>query len=111
MPACVVHTYANHASKLTSRFGLPRELIRDVSGQVAFEEEMAKLKPLRVSDQDISDASVKLVTNHTSAFADQRIVAQRHQVSIVLFSIFLFIIHSFLLTLFSCRFASSPSPR
>ncbi len=63
------------------RFGLPRELIRDVSGQVAFEEEMSRLKPLRVSDQDISDASVKLVSNHASAFADQRIVAQRHQVT------------------------------
>ncbi len=72
-----VHT----AEHIVERFGLPRELVRDVSGQVAFEEEMSRIKPLRVSDQDISDASVKLVTNHSNAFADQRIVAQRHQVT------------------------------
>ncbi len=76
-----VHT----AEHIAQRFELPAELIRDVSGQVAHEEETAagKIRPLRASDADISAASARLVSGHADAFSDRRVVAQRHQVRVV----------------------------
>ena len=75
-----VHT----AEHIIEKLDLPRELIRDVSGQVAFEEEAPNIKPLtNVPDKDIKEASNKLVNNHTNSFSDQKIVCQRHQVRVV----------------------------
>ena len=66
------------------KLNIPEQLIRDVSGQVAFEEEKAKVEPVNAfSDDVIKMASSQLVTNHAMAFPDQRILRQRHQVRIV----------------------------
>ena len=66
------------------RLKLPTELIRDVSGQVAFEEETKNIEPLRnVNDEAIKTASHMLVNKHANVFSDQRIVRQRHQVRVV----------------------------
>ncbi len=80
VPLYQVHT----AEHITEKLDLPHELIRDVSGQVVFEEEKPLVEPLqRVPDQGIKDASIKLVAQHHNSLADQRIVAQRHQIRIV----------------------------
>ena len=51
---------------------------------MAFEEDQPKIKALRsVSDPGIAMASEQLVSKHTNAFSDQRVVRQRHQVRIV----------------------------
>ena len=72
------------AEHIVEKLKLPTELIRDVSGQVAFEEESQKIESLRnISDEAIKTASSMLVNKHENTFADQRIVRQRHQVRIV----------------------------
>lgn len=59
---------------------LPHDLIRDVSGQVAFEEESPKISALStVTNKDIVQASSALVASHSNDFSDRRIVRQRHQ--------------------------------
>lgn len=80
-----VHT-AEHISSgpVGNEVLLPHELIRDVSGQVAFEEEAEKVNPLETNpDQGIKAASMKLIGNHMNNLADQKIVCQRHQIRIV----------------------------
>ena len=75
-----VHT----AEHIVEKLNLPTELIRDVSGQVAYEEEAPSILPLTVvSDAAIKDASSSLVNKHVNTFSDQRIVRQRHQVRVV----------------------------
>ncbi|TRY63965.1 hypothetical protein TCAL_13601 [Tigriopus californicus] len=76
-----VHT----AEHIVDHLSLPQDLIRDVSGQVAFEEESAVLKPIRSSsNEDISKASSLIVTNHWNSLAvDQKVIKQRHQIRIV----------------------------
>ena len=66
-----VHT-AEHI--VEDKFKMPGDLIRDVSGQVAFEEEAPNVKPLEALDQEgISTASRTIVAEHLTAFAaDQR---------------------------------------
>lgn len=60
------------------------ELIKDVSGEVAFDEQGPEVQPLlHVDNEDIKEASVKLTCRHASAFPDQRIIGQRHQIRIV----------------------------
>jgi len=56
-----------------------------VSGQVAYEEEGARVKPIGVFSEDlgIKDASTRLVFNHLNSFADHKVIRQRHQVRIV----------------------------
>ena len=76
-----VHT----AEHIVERLNLPHDLIRDVSGQVAFEEESPQIKPLHAqSNEDISTASNNIVSNHLNSYSnDQKIVRQRHQIRIV----------------------------
>ena len=65
---------------------LPQELIRDVSGQVAFEEEAPRVKPVEAFTEiegGIKEASTRLVFEHLNSFADQKVIKQRHQVRIV----------------------------
>ena len=72
----------NTAEHIIERLGLPSDLIRDVSGQVAYEEEGARVKPIGVFSEDlgIKDASTRLVFNHLNSFADHKVIRQRHQV-------------------------------
>lgn len=56
---------------------LPEDLIRQVSGQVVFEEEGPRIAPLnRFPDPTISLASAQLVLNHNRQWPDQKILAQ-----------------------------------
>lgn len=59
---------------------LPEALVKEVSGQVAFEEEGARILPLtQFPDNTINLASAQLVNNHKNAFLDERIYAQVNQ--------------------------------
>lgn len=76
-----VHT----AEHIVEKLDLPHDLIRDVSGQVAFEEESPKIRPLSatIPNKDIQQASNNLVSSHGNDYSDHRIVRQRHQVRVV----------------------------
>ena len=58
------------------------DLIRDVSGQVAYEEEASRVKPIDAFGEDlgIREASTSLVFNHLNSFSDHKVIRQRHQV-------------------------------
>jgi len=74
----------NTAEHIVEKLNIPEDLIRDVSGQVAFEEEMPKVFPVDAFNDDvIKMASSQLVASHAANFLDQRILRQRHQVRIV----------------------------
>ena len=63
---------------------IPDELIRDVSGQVAFEEEHPKVFPVDAfKDEVIQMASAQLVASHAFKFPEEKILRQRHQVRVV----------------------------
>ncbi|KAI9561797.1 hypothetical protein GHT06_012758 [Daphnia sinensis] len=63
---------------------LPEDLIRQVSGQVVYEEEGPRIPPLNhFADPTINLASTQLVLNHNRQWPDQRILAQRQQVRMV----------------------------
>ncbi|XP_043230699.1 protein SSUH2 homolog [Amphibalanus amphitrite] len=63
---------------------LPEELIREVSGQVAVEEEAAAVAPLtHYPDAAINLASAQLILEHQQKLCEQRVLAQRHQVRVV----------------------------
>ena len=56
---------------------LPEELIREVSGQVAVEEESPAVAPLtHYPDAAINLASTQLILEHQHKFCDQRVLAQ-----------------------------------
>lgn len=56
---------------------LPEDLIRQVSGQVVYEEEGPRIPPLNTfADPTINLASAQLVLNHNRQWPDQRILAQ-----------------------------------
>ena len=74
----------NTSEYITENLQIPDELIRDVSGQVAFEEEQNKVCPVEAfQDELIRHASSKLVASHGAKFPDERILRQRHQVRVV----------------------------
>lgn len=83
---------------VSSGESLPDDLIRDVSGQVAYEEEAHKIQPLNMEmsncptddknnqtniKQCLGNASELLVKDHSNSNSDQKIVCQRHQIRIV----------------------------
>jgi len=74
----------NTAEHIVEKLNIPEDLIRDVSGQVAFEEEHPKVCPVDAfKDEVIKMASAQLVASHAANYLDQRILRQRHQVRIV----------------------------
>ncbi|XP_068249691.1 protein SSUH2 homolog [Palaemon carinicauda] len=74
----------NTSEHIVRKGGLPEELVKEVSGQVAFEEEGPRIYPLtQFPDNTINLASAQLVNNHKNKFVDERIYCQRHQVRIV----------------------------
>ena len=57
---------------------------RNVSGQVAFEEEFPKVEPVTAfKEETIKMASAQLVANHLGKFPEEKIMRQRHQVRVV----------------------------
>ena len=72
----------NTAEHIIERLDLPVDLIRDVSGQVAYEEEASRVKPIDAFGDNlgIREASTSLVFNHLNSFSDHKVIRQRHQV-------------------------------
>lgn len=77
--------WTNHTKDhIVERTALPDQLIREVSGQVAFEEQQPRVWPINhFPDQEINMASKSLVQEHSQAFPTERILMQRHRVRIV----------------------------
>ena len=74
----------NTAEHIVEKLDMPEDLIREVSGQVAFEEEADKVFPVDAfNDEVIKMASSQLGTGHAANYLDQKILRQRHQVRIV----------------------------
>ena len=72
------------AEHIVEKLQIPEDLIRDVSGQVAFEEEADQVLPVNAfNDEVIKMASSQIVTSHAANFLDYRNLRQRHQVRIV----------------------------
>lgn len=76
---CVLYIFReNHfEDHIVERTALPNELIRDVQGQLAFEEENPRVWPINhFPDQQINSASNSLVQKHNTAFPTERILRQ-----------------------------------
>ena len=72
------------AEHVSTKLSIPENLIRNVSGQVAFEEEEAKVVPVDAfKEETIKMASAQLVSSHASKFPEEKILRQRHQVRVV----------------------------
>ncbi len=65
---------------IVERTALPNELIRNVQGQLAFEEENPRVWPINhFPDQSINSASSSLVQKHSNKFPTERILMQVYQ--------------------------------
>jgi len=72
------------AEHILEKTNMPEDLIRDVSGQVAFEEEDNKVHPITAfSDDVIKSVSTNHIGIHADKFNEYKILRQRHQVRIV----------------------------
>ena len=68
---------ANTSEHIVEKSSLPEDLIRQVSGQVVYEEEGPRVAPLtHFADPTIQLASAQLVLNHNRQWSDQKILAQ-----------------------------------
>jgi len=78
-------TWTNHKQDhVVEKTALPDELIKTVSGQMAFTETQPRVWPINhFPDQEINSASNALVSSHGTKFPSERILMQRHQVRIV----------------------------
>ncbi|PIK48396.1 hypothetical protein BSL78_14725 [Apostichopus japonicus] len=74
----LIITWTNNVNdSIVERTGLPDELIRGVSGQVAFKEELPLVWPVgHFQDQAINNASRELVERHKNSFPLERILMQ-----------------------------------
>ena len=69
---------------ISTKLNIPENLIRNVSGQVAFEEDFPKVVPvIAFKEETIKMASAQLVASHASKFPEEKILRQRHQVRVV----------------------------
>ncbi|XP_019618474.1 PREDICTED: protein SSUH2 homolog isoform X1 [Branchiostoma belcheri] len=77
--------WINHVEDhIVERTALPDELIRGVSGQVAFKEEYPRVWPINhFPEAEINNASQNLVQRHSTAYPTERLIMQRHQVRII----------------------------
>ena len=74
----------NTSEHITDKLDILDDLIRDVSGQVAFEKEKLLVGGVETVDDDvIKMASAQLVASHASKFPEEKILRQRHQVRVV----------------------------
>ncbi|XP_035677525.1 protein SSUH2 homolog [Branchiostoma floridae] len=63
---------------------LPDKKIRKVAGHEAFKEEHPRVWPINhFHEEEINTASRNLVQKHSTAFPDEKILMQRHQVRII----------------------------
>ncbi|GAB6033646.1 Protein ssuh2 [Chamberlinius hualienensis] len=74
----------NVEDHIVERTNLPEELIKGVSGQVAFEEQLPRVWPINhFPDNTINMASSQLVQKHATSYQNQKILMQRQQVRII----------------------------
>ncbi|XP_001199642.2 protein SSUH2 homolog [Strongylocentrotus purpuratus] len=77
--------WINHVEdNIVERTNLPDELIRDVTGNIVFEEEQPKVWPItHFPDNAINQASQQIVKRHEDSFKSERLHKQRHKVRII----------------------------
>ncbi|XP_065348432.1 protein SSUH2 homolog isoform X1 [Cloeon dipterum] len=74
----------NSAEHIVERLSLPEDLVKSVSGQVAFEEEAQQVLPIgHFPDETINMASTQIVHAHAQAFSDQKLIRQKQVVRII----------------------------
>jgi hypothetical protein len=67
----------NSSEHIVERLSLPEDLVKSVTGQVAFEEEAPQVVPIgHFPDETINMASAQLVHTHAHTFSDQKLVRQ-----------------------------------
>ncbi|KAL4227078.1 hypothetical protein ACF0H5_015052 [Mactra antiquata] len=78
-------TWTNHLQDhIVERTALPDHLVRNVQGQVAFQEQQFRVWPINhFPDAEINNASQSIVQQHASAFPSEKLLMQRHQVRII----------------------------
>ncbi|KAF8764545.1 Protein SSUH2 like protein [Argiope bruennichi] len=78
-------SWANHVDDYISETSsMPKELVKQVTGQVAYEEENPRVFPImHAPDVAVRNASNELVTKHGSAFTNERILKQRQCLRII----------------------------
>ena len=74
----------NLSEHIVERMSVPENLVRNVSGVVAFVEEGPRILPIsHFPDETINMASAQLLRDHERDFNSQLILAQRHQVQVI----------------------------
>lgn len=74
----------NVSEHIVDRMSVPEDLVRNVTGAVAFVEEGPRVLPIaHFPDETINMASAQLLRDHERDFSNQRILAQRHQVQVI----------------------------
>lgn len=81
----LVVTWCNHTDDYISEVScMPKELIREVSGQNAFEEENPRVFPIvQGAEEGVCKASSNLINKHGSSFNNERILKQRQTLRII----------------------------
>ncbi|KAF4532783.1 hypothetical protein B566_EDAN003564 [Ephemera danica] len=76
----------NSSEHIVERMSLPEELVRSVTGQIAFEEEAPRVTPINhFPDETINMASVQLLQSHAQIQTEQRLLAQVLYISFCLY--------------------------
>ncbi|KAJ1525660.1 hypothetical protein ONE63_008878 [Megalurothrips usitatus] len=74
----------NVSEHIVDRMAVPEDLVRNVTGAVAFVEEGCRVFPIvHFPDETINMASAQLLRDHDTDFSTQRILAQRQQVQVI----------------------------
>ncbi|XP_002740315.1 protein SSUH2 homolog [Saccoglossus kowalevskii] len=74
----------HHDDHVVERTSLPDELIRTVSGETVFKQELPRVWPINhFPDVNINEASKNLVQRHLTGFQAERIIMQRHKVRVI----------------------------
>lgn len=69
---------------IVERTSLPDELIRSVSGQVAFEEQLPRIWPVNnFPDEAVNKASADLIQQHINNYHMEKLIQQRHRIRVV----------------------------
>ncbi|XP_071035006.1 protein SSUH2 homolog [Parasteatoda tepidariorum] len=81
----LIVTWANHVDNYISEVKcMPKELILEVSGQNAYEEENPRVFPIvQGAEQAVCNASSDLIRKHGNAFTNERILKQRQSLRII----------------------------
>ncbi|GFX87755.1 protein SSUH2 homolog [Trichonephila clavipes] len=77
-------TWINHAENYISETSFPKELILNVQGQVAYQEENPRVFPINhVNDGALCHASNQYVQKHKTGFPNERILKQRQILRVI----------------------------